>query len=938
MAQNDPWAAFRVGDQPTPAQQPAMPNQDPIVRRADPYKAEDQQFQRDADARAAAAEQRARQDQALQQKKFQLEQEKVARETDPLKNSSEGERNNEAYYKRALRALQTYDNTGLGPRTFTGAAVAGLPGGDTILKALPDAIGDSPERRISEQAKKDFAAAILRSDSGANAPEPEVERLVSIYFPSAGETDPAVLKNYEEARNEALRALKDKAGKLGAVLPDYGGGQADQDTPPTTPLLRPRMPGGDGGQAVTAANGDFRRVNDPSLANELFAMFNDGRSIDEISAYAQSKGAAPIIPNAETLNYARKNPGWNPFTATRYEPVSNFEKAATKGAQTGYGAATIGFGQMLSGNTLDNLSDDPARSRLAMDIARAENPSAMLGGEITGAVVGSLGGEAALARGLGMASGVGRTAGANALLGAASGAGGTDTGANGAPASVGDRVMGGITGAGTNALAGIAVTGGIRAANALTTPAVGVARRAAGRDPNVAVNQVSRSLADDGLTPRAAAAKIEAARSRGVPMAIADTGENSRELLASVGRARGESRSIVKREVGARQEQQLERLSSAVRRDLGPTANIREQGEYLMLKAKDESAPLYDEAFAAPGASAVAPKLQSLLGRPSVKGAMVRARRIAEEEGRDPTALGFDLNAQGEVILNRVPSWETLHYIKTGLDDVIEGYRDGVTGKLNLDAEGRLINSTKNQLLSAIDRYNPAYKEARGLYSGPASMRDALDLGYGALSRSPDDVAANIKNLEPGEMEMYRLGLRKAIIDKMEGKGDYADKVNILRNTPKTRAVLSKVLGGKPEFDRFLATLADETEMARTYSAVNGNSATAGRQAFDATTQGEAVAGGLIDVGKAYATQGKIGVIENVANRVVEAGRLGPGRAGDNARSEIARILSTSDPEELQAIARQAQRAAAKARLNNRKTKAISARAGTIGAAIGVED
>lgn len=768
------------------------------------------------------------------------------------------------------------------------------------------------------------------------------------YVPSNDDSDITIeqkLKSLEtliagmvdgKAPSETLREMQNGAPAANTPPSAGGSGAAGGQTPP--PLLQPRMPGGDGGQAVTAAQGGTRAVNDPELANELFAMLRAGRSIDEISAYAQSKGAAPIIPNAETLEYARKNPGWNPFTATRYEPVSTFERVATDVGTNPIGGAVIGAARSISGDTLDNLSSDPARARLAMEVAQAENPGFTVAGQIGGAVAGSIGGEAALGRFLGMGAGLARTGTANALLGAAGGAGGTDTGANGAPASAGDRAMGALTGAGTNALAGLAVTGGIRAANALTTPVAGVVRRAAGRDPNVAVNQVSRSLADDGLTPRTAAAKIEAAQSRGVPMAIADTGENSRELLASVGRARGGSRTIVKREVGARQEQQLERLSSAVRRDLGPTANIREQGEYLMLKAKDESAPLYDEAFAAPGAGAVAPKLQSLLGRPSVKKAMVRARRIAEEEGRDPTALGFDLDAQGEVVLNRVPSWETLHYIKTGLDDVIESYRDGVTGKLNLDAEGRLINATKNQLLGAIDRFNPAYKEARGLYSGPASMRDALNLGYGALNRSPDDVAANIKSLEPGEMEMYRLGLRKAIIDKMEGKGDYADKVNVLRNTPKTRAVLSKVLGGRAEFDRFLATLADETELARTYSAVNGNSATAGRQAFDATTQGEAVAGGLIDVGKSYVTQGKMGVIENVANRVVEAGRLGPGKAGDNARAEIARILSTSDPEELQAIARQAQRAAAKARLKNRKTKAISARAGTIGAAIWVED
>lgn len=231
MAQ-DPWAEFRRA----PTQTAPQPQADPILKAADPYKGEDQQIKRNAEARA-------QQDQAFQAKSLRLQEEAAARAAaseqranDPLKNATEGERNNEAYYKRALRALETYDNTGVGPRTFTGQAVAELPGGDSVLRALPDAIGDSPKRRISEQAKKDFAAAILRSDSGANAPEPEVERLVSIYFPSAGETDPEVLKNYDAARREALKALRDKAGKLGAILPDYApqpqqGGQTGAKDP-----------------------------------------------------------------------------------------------------------------------------------------------------------------------------------------------------------------------------------------------------------------------------------------------------------------------------------------------------------------------------------------------------------------------------------------------------------------------------------------------------------------------------------------------------------------------------------------------------------------------------------------------------------------------------------------------------------------------------------
>jgi hypothetical protein len=53
MAQNDPWAQFRTGGAPA-----AAPAADPIIKRADPYRAEDQQFQRDAAARAANTEAR----------------------------------------------------------------------------------------------------------------------------------------------------------------------------------------------------------------------------------------------------------------------------------------------------------------------------------------------------------------------------------------------------------------------------------------------------------------------------------------------------------------------------------------------------------------------------------------------------------------------------------------------------------------------------------------------------------------------------------------------------------------------------------------------------------------------------------------------------------------------------------------------------------------
>jgi hypothetical protein len=52
-------------------------------------------------------------------------------------------------------------------------------------------------------------------------------------------------------------------------------------------------------------------------------------------------------------------------------------------------------------------------------------------------------------------------------------------------------------------------------------------------------------------------------------------------------------------------------------------------------------------------------------------------------------------------------------YVKRGMDDVIEGYRDAVTGKLNLDTEGRAINNTLRSFHQAFDAANPDYAAAR---------------------------------------------------------------------------------------------------------------------------------------------------------------------------------------------------------------------------------
>ena len=69
---------------------------------------------------------------------------------------------------------------------------------------------------------------------------------------------------------------------------------------------------------------------------------------------------------------------------------------------------------------------------------------------------------------------------------------------------------------------------------------------------------------------------------------------------------------------------------------------------------------------------------------------------------------------------------KTLDYIKQGMDDVVETYRNKMTGKLELDRLGSATNNTLRTLIKRIDDVNPDYAKARAAYEGPAKMKTAM--------------------------------------------------------------------------------------------------------------------------------------------------------------------------------------------------------------------
>ena len=217
--------------------------------------------------------------------------------------------------------------------------------------------------------------------------------------------------------------------------------------------------------------------------------------------------------------------------------------------------------------------------------------------------------------------------------------------------------------------------------------------------------------------------------------------------------------------------------------------------------------------------------------------------------------------------------------------------------------------------VSELDRINPTYAAARSAFAGPTRMAAALRKGQGAVNATADDLLVMTRDLTPAEVEQFRLGFRSGLVGKLDGAGDYANRVRQIVGTPKKRAALAQIFGGDAELDRFLATLADEGRVTQTYQSVAGNSLTAERQAFDDAT-GDA---GLLGTATGAALDSARGNVGSAVTRIVaDLRNYGAGEAGKRVRSEVAAALAETDPAVLRQALRDASRAQAGERVRQR--------------------
>jgi len=726
--------------------------------------------------------------------------------------------------------------------------------------------GKNPLTPLSNSDFQALASSLSNLDTSQSDTQfqANVQRVIDLYeraYRAAGGTD--------------IEGDIDPAKRKAAIPGATGGG----GTPPSTRDYENDPSGGR----------TFQTELDRTYQKEIEAAFKAGATREQLDAIAAKYGAPAFGPELDQAIQQRQA---NPNAPVGFTtPASGREEAGLTGALLGplaggnVGSYFAGAGNAITAGNLGRIAELTGSSAggtdLAMQMAQ-ENGGAYFGGELTGGVLGALG--------------------TQGILGAASRrlAPGAAANALSNPLTA-DTVYGAATGASTaddplyGALGGAALgAGGSYAGQRIGQGLFGLGKpkgvdalNRGERDVLGAVNQTGASEVERALLQ---------AQELGVPASLSDVSPEVQAIMGSAIRNNPTIAGQARQTLQQRGRGQIDRFRQAVGRDLGPIENIPQRSEDLIAQAKAAAGPLYDAAYAAPGATAM--DIADILARPSAQSALGRAGRLAAEEGRDPNALGFRFDDAGNATAIEAPTWQTIDYLKRGLDDVVQSNRSSNMGRL--DTEGRAVNDTLAQLLARTDAMNPDYAAARAAYAGPMQERGFLEAGQKAVRANPNQLGVDMQGLTPQRAEQMRMGFTSQIVDDAERLRLSGNPFSAL-DTPAMEQRLGTVFNDPEGIARLLAQRDLEGQLAASSNRLIGNSMTAERVAGDAAFTDEGAIRPMIEAGLETAISGA--PIMTVGRRLANSGLGQRLTAGSRARAaqkaeQIAPLALNTSPEE----------------------------------------
>lgn len=411
-----------------------------------------------------------------------------------------------------------------------------------------------------------------------------------------------------------------------------------------------------------------------------------------------------------------------------------------------------------------------------------------------------------------------------------------------------------------------------------------------------AEEKILRAWDEAGITPEAATAALENARRLGVPLGIMDVGGQPTLRLARGTRTLpGRGSAQIDSFLQGRAEGQPGRVKGLLRRALGRgmDANPGGTSDALLNQARGNSHPFYEQLNNFPVTDQ---QLLDTLNVPAARQILMQRDAQRAQWGAAGHQPLFD--AEGNMI--RRPTLADVNDVNVSINERRNPSYDRKGGR-PLDGvdfasrEGNtLAGNLQRDLLSRSDAGpgGNVFSTARANYAGPAQAREQFDQGLDFLKPNTDlqDVVG-MMNGGPADRRWYTRGVAASLrkgIDSMPNLGQQPNVLRSFYNSPEQQARLDAVVRPSQQ-GRTQAALSAENLAAQNSNFVRGGSQTA-----DKLAEGADVA---LDIAQTAATGGSglVAGAKAMWNQV-------RGAFGENTRAEIARILTTVNPAEQQAI------------------------------------
>jgi len=262
-------------------------------------------------------------------------------------------------------------------------------------------------------------------------------------------------------------------------------------------------------------------------------------------------------------------------------------------------------------------------------------------------------------------------------------------------------------------------------------------------------------------------------------MPFEQVGPKGVTLARVVASVPGEGQEIANAALRGRAQTAPARMNAAVNENLGDGRAYYSTIDDLMTKRKAEAAPLYKEAykvgiFPDDFNAQIAPILDTPAGRQAMKNAV----EIAKNERVPINNIGITIDDNaGTVKFDTIPNMQTLDYVRRGFEDVLDGYRDPTTLRLNLDNAGRAVLGLSNDLKNSLVTINPKYGEALDAWSGPSGVMDAMKLGrkMSAGRTDPEVFGGSVGRMTDAEREGMRIGVARTVSDRLRGRNPQSE-------------------------------------------------------------------------------------------------------------------------------------------------------------------